>query len=131
VNITFKGSAQLFNENWWASSKMPIADILQQDNEESWSRERDPQTGQGWMARKTPTGTWPILRKTGTMQDRVKIKPVGVGLFATKTTNYGPFHMSGTSRMTARPWLGVPAMSMPKITVSVKKAIVKGKTLRF
>ena len=131
MNITFKGSVQFFNENWWKYSKNPIADILQQDNEEAWSRERDPQTGQGWAPRKEPTGAWPILRKTGRMQDKVRIRPQGVGLFATKTTNYGPYHMSGTSRMVARPWLGVPSTSMPKITMSVKKAVAKGKTLRF
>ncbi len=131
MNITFKGSVPLFNENWWNSSKNPIADILQQDNEEAWSRERDPQTGKGWAPRKQPTGGWPILRKSGKMQDKVKIRPVGVGIFATKTTSYGPFHMTGTSRMVARPWLGVPETSVPKMTSVVKKAILRGKTLRF
>lgn len=131
MNITFKGSVPLFNENWWNSSKNPIADILQQDNEEAWSREKDPTTGKGWQARKKPTGDWPILRKSGKMQDKVKIRPVAPGIFATKTTSYGPFHMTGTSRMVARPWLGVPSSSVPKMTLVVKKAVLKGKTLRF
>ncbi len=131
MTFKFKGSVQLFNENWWASSKSPIADVLQQDNEEAWSRERDPQTGQGWKPRKQPTGGWPILRKSGKMQDMVKIRAVGAGVFSTKTTSYGPFHMTGTSRMAARPWLGVPQSSMPKMTMVAKKAILKGKTLRF
>lgn len=131
MSFKFSGSVQLFNPNWWGSSKNPMADILQQDNEEAWSRERDPQTGKGWAPRKQPTGGWPILRKTGTMQDKVKIRPVAPGIFATKTTSYGPFHMSGTSRMVARPWLGVPETSMPKLTAVVKKAIIKGRTLRF
>lgn len=131
MNIKIRGSAQLFNENWWASSKGPIAEILQEDNEVSWMYEADPQTGKSWEPRRDSSGSWPILRKTGKMQDKVKIRPTGVGLFATKTTNYGPFHMTGTSRMVARPWLGVPMMSMPKINESIKKAILKGKTLRF
>ena len=131
MNITVKGYVQLFNTNWWASSKNPIADILQLDNEEAWGQQQDPQTGQPWTPRKAPTGPWPILRKTGKMQDKVRIRPVDVGIFATKTTSYGPYHMSGTSRMAARPWLGVPLTSMPKITASVRKAVIKGKTLRF
>lgn len=131
MNITFKGSVPLLNPNWWNSSKNPIADILQQDNEEAWSREKDPTTGMGWQARKKPTGEWPILRRSGKMQDKVKIRPVGPGLFATKTTSYGPFHMAGTSRMVARPWLGVPSSSVPKMTQVVKRAVLRGKTLRF
>lgn len=131
MTFKFRGSVQLFNENWWGSSKIGLADILQQDNEEAWSRERDPQTGMGWAPRKQPTGDWPILRRSGTMQDKVKIRPIGIGLFATKTTNYGPFHMSGTRRMTARPWLGIPMSSIPKMESVVKKAIIRGRTLRF
>lgn len=131
MSFKFKGSVQLFNEKWWTSSKNPMADILQQDNEEAWSREKDPQTGQGWAPRKKPTGDWPLLRKSGKMQDKVKIKPVETGIFSTKTTSYGPFHMTGTSRMVARPWLGVPQSSIPKMTDVVKKAVLKGKTLRF
>lgn len=131
MNIKFRGSVQLFNENWWGPSKNPIADILQQDNEEAWSRERDPQTGSGWAPRKQPTGSWPILRRTGEMQDRTKIKPAGVGLFSARTVSYGPFHMTGTRNMVARPWLGVPMQSMPKITQVVKKSVIRGRTLRF
>lgn len=131
MNITFRGRVDLFNANWWAKAKNEMADVLQQDNEEAWSRERDPQTGAAWAPRKQPTGAWPILRRTGTMQDMVRIKPAGLGIFSTRTTRYGPFHMAGTQRMVARPWLGVPDQSMPKLTAAATRAAAKGKSLRF
>lgn len=131
MKISFKGSVPQFNANWWNPSKYALARILQEYNEEAWSRERDPTTGLGWKARKDPKGSWPILRRSGKMQDKVKIRPVAVGIFATRTTSYGPFHMTGTSRMPARPWLGIPSTAIPEMTSVVRSAILKGKTLRF
>jgi phage gpG-like protein len=129
--INFKLQVPTFNEDWWGVSKNKIARILQEDNEESWARERDPQTGNAWAPRKQPTGGWPILRKSGRMQDKVRIRPVAFGVFATVTTSYGPYHMTGTSRMPARPWLGVPNKSMPQIETAVADAIFRGRPRRF
>ena len=139
--ITFRGTFSTFNENWWAGSRNEIASILQQDNEEAWSRERDPQTGQGWAPLSPGYKAWkdknyggrPILRLTGRMQDRTRIRPTGgVGLFSARSVaDYGIYHMTGTRFMPARPWLGVPMMSMPKITSSVARAIARGRTIRF
>jgi len=141
VSINFRGSAQLFNENWWGGSRNEIADILQQDNELAWSQQRDPQITTGWAPLSAKYGAWkaknygglPILRLTGKMQDGTRIRPAqGVGLFSARMgTNYGMYHMTGTRFMPARPWLGVPMMSMPKITSSVARAIGRGPTMRF
>lgn len=129
--ISFKLQVPTFNEDWWGSSKNAIARILQEDNEAAWVQERDPQTGNAWAPRKQPTGGWPILRKTGKMQDKVKIRPVAIGVFATTTTSYGPYHMTGTKRMPARPWLGIPSKSMPRIETAVAEAILRGRPRKF
>lgn len=139
--ITFSGRVSLFNENWWNSSRNEIASILQQDNEEAWSRERDPQEGTGWSPLSPRYQEWkdrnysgsPILRLTGRMQDGTRIRPAGgVGLFSARMgARYGIYHMTGTRFMPARPWLGVPTMSMPRITQSVARAICRGRTYRF
>jgi phage gpG-like protein len=141
MSISFRGSAQLFNENWWASSRNEIAQTLQQDNELAWSQQRDPQITTGWAPLSLNYKAWkdrnypgqPILRLTGKMQDDTKIKPDrGVGLFSARMgASYGRYHMTGTRYMPARPWLGVPMISMPKITTAVAKAINRSRTIRF
>lgn len=124
--IEFKFSAPAVNFNWWDSSKGELARILQTHNEASWMSEREPNTGKKWSPRKQPAGTWPILRRTGAMQDSVKVRPgSGPGLFSTKSISYGPFHMTGTSRMVARPWLGVPDSSLRPMATVIAKHILK------
>lgn len=139
--IKIKASVPQFNLNWWKSSKAELARTLQQDNELSWSQERDPQTGKGWAplsaryrARKNMIAPGqPILRLTGKMLNTAKIRPgSSVGLFSARTkANYGIYHMTGTARMPARPWLGVPNLTVPKMESIVVKAIVKGRNKRI
>lgn len=126
--IEFKLKATTFNENWWDSSKNKIAKVLEEENQKSWEGEREPNTGAKWAPRKQPTGTWPILRKSGSMFDKTKIKPSGgVGLFSAKTVSYGPFHQYGTSKMVARPWLGVPDGSLRPIADIIANSILRGR----
>jgi hypothetical protein len=35
--------------------------------------------------------------------------------FLVKSTNYGAYHQFGTSKMVARPWMGVPDISLEHI----------------
>jgi len=139
--ISFRGSFSTFNENWWANSKNEMAQILLQDNRLAWTQEQDPQEGTKWSPLSPNYAQWksrrapgmPILRLTGRMQDNTRIRPAGApGLFnATMGANYGRYHMFGTSKMPARPWLGVPMMSMPRITEAAAKAINRGLIQRF
>lgn len=126
--ISVKFKVPEVNDRWWESSRNEIARVLQRENEASWKAEEDPNTGAKWAPRKQPTGTWPILNRTGRMQERTKIKPAGgVGLFSARTVSYGPFHQYGTSRMTARPWLGVPDRTLDPIAGIIAKNILKNR----
>ena len=129
--IKFKLTVPTVSTNWWEPSKNKIAAILLEENKTDWAAEREPNTGSKWAPRKQPTGGWPILRRTGTMQDRTRIRPAGVGLFNANTVSYGPFHQSGTSRMVARPWLGVPDRSLPRAAEVIARNIFKGRSRTF
>ena len=104
-----------FNLNWWEPTQEEWAPILLADQKPFWKDERDPDNGRPWQARKPPTGSWPILRKTGVMQDTAEIVPWQRG-YMVNTTFYGPFHQFGTSRMVARPWMGIPETSLQKLS---------------
>jgi hypothetical protein len=67
---------------------------------EEFSERRDPD-GKAWRARKAPTGSWPLLRKTGAMYGGRRIEPTADGCVVTFS---GPakYHQSGTRRMVAR-----------------------------
>jgi hypothetical protein len=129
--IKFKLTVPVVNTNWWESSKNEIAAVLLEENRVDWEAEREPNTGSRWQPRKPPTGGWPILRKTGTMQDRTKIKPGLKGIFSASTVSYGPYHMTGTSRMVARPWLGVPDRSLPRIAGVIGRSVFRGRSRTF
>jgi phage gpG-like protein len=139
--IKIKASVPQFNENWWGSSKNQLAEVLQQDNELSWMQERDPQTGKGWAPLTAKYRSWknrfapgqPILRLSGKMLNTTRIRPgSAIGLFSARTrVDYGSYHMTGTSKMPARPWLGVPSITVPKMESIVAKAIAKGRNVRI
>jgi phage gpG-like protein len=138
--INFSLSVPSFNLNWWEASRNELARILLEDNQASWSTEQDPQT-QGRWAPLSPAYASsksraypgvPILRRTGTMQDKTRILPqASRGIFSARMgSSYGSYHMNGTSRMPARPWLGVPVSSMPKMEEAISRAILKGRNRR-
>lgn len=124
--MEIKFSVPDVNLDWWESSRGELSRILQRENQRSWESEADPNTGTKWAPRKQPTGNWPLLQRTGAMFDKVKVKPQNeVGIFATKSVSYGPFHMTGTSCMTARPWLGVPDSALSPMATAIAKHIFK------
>lgn len=61
--------------------------------------------GTPWAPRKPPTGTWPILEKTGRMRRSFKVMATSAQLKVLNSTEYLKFHQTGTSRMVARPVL--------------------------
>lgn len=63
--------------------------------------QRDPQGG-AWSARVPPTGSWPILDKTGAMKASRKAAPTSTGATVTIAAP-AQFHQKGTKRMVARP----------------------------
>ena len=130
--MRFRLTVPVVNERWWDTSKRELSRLLLEDNQEAWREERDPQEQTKWAPRKPPTGTWPILRKTGRMQDTTRIRTPNTGIFTARTSApYGRFHMTGTSRMVARPWLGIPAQSMPRMADVVGRNLFRRRTRTF
>jgi hypothetical protein len=139
--INFSLTAPSFNLNWWENSKNELSRLLLEDNQEAWGKEQDPQTQRRWAplspayaaskARAYPGA--PILRRTGLMEDRTRILPqVSRGIFTARMgASYGSYHMSGTLKMPARPWLGIPISSMPRMGEVIGKAILRGRNRRF
>ncbi len=101
-------SVPKIDSNWWQKSKKDLTKLVEDYNRETWPKQKDPVTLQPWKPRKAPTGSWPILRKTGLMQDSAKFKAGKSPLeFYAKTTNYGPYMQYGTRTVPARRWLGI------------------------
>ena len=119
------------NLGWWKPTQKEWAPILLMDHAVPWRQESDPTTGRPWASlspkyreqkQKRYAGQ-PVLRATGKMQDSAKIVPKGDG-FDVKTTKYGRYHQSGTSKMPARPWVGIPDKSLKQIAAIAWKHIL-------
>lgn len=110
------------NLNWWQPTRRDWVPVLQEDHPQFWAREVDPTYQRPWASLSPRYAAWkdkhfpgePILRATGEMQDSAKIF-YRKGQFLVRSTRYGKFHQFGTSRMTARPWMGVPDISLKQI----------------
>jgi phage gpG-like protein len=120
---------------WWKPTKEEWVPILLDDQQQFWRREVDPTYQRPW-ARLTPRyAQWksrhypgqPILRATGTMQDASFIYTRG-NRFIVKSTPYGKYHQFGTSKMAARPWMGVPDISLRQIVPIAWKNILPKKS---
>ena len=99
-------------------------------NKQSWKAQVDPVTYTKWQPRKPPTGTWPLLRKTGLMQNSAKFytEQGKKGMFYAETVYYGPFMQYGTSTVPARRWLGIgPKMLDPMAKVIRRHIFRRGK----
>jgi hypothetical protein len=110
------------NLNWWPVTQRQWAPVLLEMQKPYWRDERNPTTGRPWAAlspgyaaqkSKRYPGE-PILRATGRMQDTSRIVPYQTG-FNVKTTTYGGYHQFGTSKMPARPWMGIPVESLGRL----------------
>lgn len=111
------------NLRWWGPTKEDWIPTLIDDQLPFWRKEVDPTTGQPW-ARLTPRYAAkkakefpgaPILRATGTMLDSFYISE-SRNRFSVNSTFYGKYHQFGTSRMVARPWVGIPDTSLEKLS---------------
>jgi hypothetical protein len=93
--------------------------------------ERRAPDGSPWAPRKPPTGTWPLLEKTGKMRRGFKVIASASQLKVLQSQPYLKFHQEGTSRMVARPVLpgaGLTPEWQEYIDVSVAQAFER--TLR-
>lgn len=119
------------NTRWWKPTQNEWAPVLLKDHQVPWRQQSDPTTGRPWAALSDKYATWkkkkwpgsPILRLTGEMQDTAIIKPKGEG-FSVTSKYYGVYNQFGTSKMPARPWVGIPDDSLKKIVPIAWKNIL-------
>jgi len=110
------------NLNWWKPTQREWTPVLLDDHPAFWRRQSDPTTGRPWAKLSPKYAAWksknypgqPILRATGAMLDASYIFTKG-DAFLVKSTRYGSDHQFGTQRLTARPWMGVPDISLTQI----------------
>jgi phage gpG-like protein len=122
------------NLKWWKPTQREWTPILLDDHPAFWRKQVDPTTQQPWQKLTRRYDAWkeqhypgePILRRTGLMQDASYIHTRG-DKFLVTSTRYGAFHQFGTSRMVARPWMGVPDISLEQIVPIAWKNIFSRK----
>ena len=123
IRIKVQGNGLVpLNTRWWKPTQKEWTPVLLDDHPAFWSREVDPTTGAPWKQLSPKYAAWkseaypgqPILRATGAMLDASFIYTKG-DQFLVKTTPYGAYHQFGTSKMAARPWMGVPDISLIQI----------------
>ena len=123
ISIKSTGNGLIpLNTRWWKPTKEEWAPMLLDDNVPFWRRQVDPTYGTPWAALSPAYDKWkqarypgqPILRASGLMQDVAFISTQG-DRFLVKSTKYGKFHQFGTRKMDARPWMGVPDISLKHI----------------
>ena len=119
------------NLNWWKPTKEEWVPVLLDDHPAFWRKEADPTTGRPWAQLDPRYAAWknerypgnPILRATGLMQDSAYIYTVG-NKFMVRSTDYGADNQFGTPKRAARPWMGVPDISLKQIVPIAWKNIL-------
>lgn len=91
-------------------ARSTVASTIRDLVEEGFAREADHR-GRRWNARVPPTGSWPLLTKTGAMRRSVGVDASGSSITITNSQPYAGYHQSGTRKMVARQWAPVKAMS--------------------
>jgi phage gpG-like protein len=122
------------NLNWWQPTKREWTPVLLDDHPQFWKQQVDPTYKRPWAQLTPKYANWkgqrypgqPILRATGLMQDIAQIYTEG-NVFYVKSTDYGKYHQFGTSKMAARPWMGVPDISLVQIVPISWKNILSRK----
>lgn len=126
--LKFKMTIPKPNLRWYRDSKKELLAVVEKHNRESWAAEKDPVTDRKWAPRKQPTGSHPLLKKSGKMFGSTKFK-AGDRPFDFKATvgvKYGGFHQKGTSKMPQRRWLGVGSTIDNKMIPIFRKHLFKG-----
>jgi len=122
------------NLNWWKPTKEEWVPVLLDDHPQFWKSQVDPTYQRPWQQLSPRYRSWksehypgqPILRATGLMQDVAYIYTRG-DKFLVRSTNYGKYQQFGTSKMPARPWMGVPDISLKQIVPIAWKNILSRK----
>jgi hypothetical protein len=122
------------NLNWWRPTKEEWVPVLLDDHPQFWKQQVDPTYKRPWAQLTPRYARWkgqrypgqPTLRATGLMQDIAHITVRG-NVFSVVSTHYGKYQQFGTTKMTARPWMGVPDISLKQIVPIAWKNILSRK----
>ena len=127
MSIKMTLTMPIVNEMWWNASRNELTQVVERYNKQSWRKQVDPVTLKKWQPRKPPTGTWPLLRLTGTMQNTAKFYTLQgkKGMFYADTVYYGPFMQYGTDTVPARRWLGIGRQMLDPMAKVIRKYIFK------
>ena len=90
--------------------------------------ERRAPNGSAWAPRKPPTGSWPLLERSGAMRRGFKVIATSAQLQIHNSTDYLKYHQNGTAKMVARPVLpgsGLTPDWQDYIDASVASALEK------
>jgi hypothetical protein len=120
------------NLRWWKPTQEEWVPVLLDDHPQFWKQQVDPTTGRPWQSLSNRYSAWkekhfpgqPTLRATGAMQDASFIFTKG-DQFLVRSTYYGGYNQFGTSKMPARPWMGVPDISLKQIVPISWKHILR------
>lgn len=102
-----------------------IRDELEQLIDERFEARAAP-NGAPWEPRKPPTGTWPLLERTGRMRRDYHITPTTAGVTVTNNRPYAGYHQTGTVYMPARKVLpdgDLPANWRARIDAAVAREL--------
>ena len=103
-----------FNEKFFEDSIPEMERLLLKELKLLWKKEKDPD-GNPWKPRKDPTGTWPILYKTGKLQKTAEVFISKNGSMTAKVVPYGVKHQFGFGRLPQRALFGLPKKFMNKV----------------
>lgn len=78
-----------------------IRDTVEILIDERFEARADP-SGAPWEVRKPPTGTWPILEKSGRMRKSYHVTATTTGVRVDNGAEYAGFHQTGMKNMVAR-----------------------------
>ena len=131
--IKMKLTVPNVNVNWWKTDGKKLTRIVEEYNKENWGAQTDPVTQAAWAPRKPPTGSWPLLNKTGKMFGSTSFRAgsAPMSFYARVGVDYGKYLQYGTSRMPARRWLGLGEPVLKEMGEIIAKSIFKGKKQVF
>lgn len=130
LKFKFEEKLKPLKKRWWTPTKKEWVPHLWLDNRELWYRQTDDE-GKPWKALSPAYEKWkteeygslPILDAGGGMFDLSLIYVRG-NKFTVRTTEEGVYHQFGTSKMPARPWMGVPLKSLDTLAEIAIKNIL-------
>jgi phage gpG-like protein len=133
--ITFdwskKTALSFFRPNWKVKTLREWGKVVLEDNKPFWAAQTTTE-GEPWapltpayrLIKERKYKGAPILVASGTMLKSAYLRSSG-GKLLVVSTKYGKFHQFGTSKMTARPWMGIPASSVEVLPEIALKNILR------